>query len=167
MRLATELIAYGCSETPQAFRELLIATLLNEFPERSIDSLVCRPPDALTYCNKIRKAISSNPPDVVILKTLMNIRRAKSSPTGLKSPRTKKHLKIKLDEVGCTIDVKLFRDLLTDCLADMYHCRTIDEILCHPPEAAALCNYVRIRSKSEVLTDELILTTLLNNRKSN
>lgn len=166
MRLATEMIAYGISETPDAFRDRLIAKLLKAFPGRSIDSVVCCPPDAINYCELIRKDVASNPPDVVILKALMNIRRKKSCPTGLKSPQTKKHLKSKLSEIGCTIEDGRFRELVNDCLADMYHSQTIDEILCHPPEAAALCNYVRARGKSDVLTDELILTTLLNNRKT-
>lgn len=166
MQLSTELIAYGIAETPAAFRDRLIDKLCKSFPGRSIDSVVCCPRDALRYCEMIRKDVTSNPPDVVILKTLMNIRRAKSCPTGLKSLRTKKPLKSKLSEIGCEIGDVAFRDLVSDCLADMYHSRTIDEILCHPPEAAALCNYVRTRGKSEMLADELILTTLLNNRKT-
>jgi len=166
MRLSTELLAYGISETPDAFRERLIGKLLKEFSGRSIDSVVCCPPDAINYCEMIREEVASNPPDVVILKALMNIRRKKSCPTGLKSPQTKKRLKAKLSEIGCAIDDDKFRELVGDCLADMYHSQTIDEILCHPPEAAALCNYVRARGKSDILTDEIILTTLLNNRKT-
>ncbi len=79
MRLSTELDAYGISETPDAFRTRLIDTLLKEFPGRSIDSVVCRPADAMKYCQMIRNEITSDPPDVVILKTLMNIRRKKSA----------------------------------------------------------------------------------------
>lgn len=166
MRLSTELIAYGISETPDAFRARLIDKLLNAFPGRSIDSVVCRPPDAIQYCNMIREDLTSNPPDVVILKTLMNIRRKKSCPTGLKSLKAKKQLKSKLNEVGCNISDGDFRELVNDCLADMYHNQTIDEVLCHPPEAAALCVYVRNRGECDVLTEEIILGTLLNNRKA-
>ena len=166
MRLATELIAYGISDAPDAFRDRLIAKLLKAFPGRSIDSIVCRPPDAIRYCEMIREDVTSDPPDVVILKSLMNIRRMKSCPTGLKSPQTKKNLKYKLSELGCTINADEFRELVSDCLADMYHSQTIDEILCHPHEAAALCNYVRNRGESDEMADELILTTLLNNRKT-
>lgn len=166
MQLSTELQAYGIPETPEAFRTRLIDTLLQAFPGRSIDSVVCRPSDAIEYCEIIREDITSNPPDVVILKTLMNIRRKKSCPTGLRSPGTRKTLKAKLNEVGCIIDENAFRDLVNDCLGDMYHSQTIDEVLCHPVEAAALCAYVRKRSGSPVLTDELILVTLVNNRKA-
>lgn len=166
MRLSTELDAYGITETPDAFRARLIEALLKEFPERSIDSVLCRPSDAIKYCQMIRKGIASNPPDVVILKTLMNIRRNKSCPTGLKSLATRKKLKTKLKEVGCNLGEDEFRELVNDCLADMYHNQTIDEVLCHPPEAAALCVYVRNRGGSNVLTDEIILGTLVNNRKS-
>ena len=166
MRLSTELIAYGISETPDAFRDRLIAKLLDAFPGRSIDSVVCRPHDAIKYCQMIRKDTTSNPPDVVILKTLMNIRRKSSCPTGLKSPKARKHLKSKLNEIGCDIDDGEFRELVNDCLAEMYHNQTIDELLCHPLEAAALCVYVRNHGRSDVLTDEIILGTLLNNRKA-
>ena len=166
MRLETELNAYGISETPDAFRTRLLDVLLKGFPERSIDSVVCRPDDAVKYCQMIRKEIASNPPDVVILKALMNIRRNKSCPTGLKSPTPKKKLKSKLKDIGWSIGDVAFRELVDDCLADMYKSQTIDEVLCHPPEAAALCVHVRTRADSDVLTDEIILGTLMNNRKS-
>ncbi len=166
VRLSTELSVYGISESPDSFRERLIEKLLSDFPGRSIDSVVCGPPDAIRYCELIRQDVASNPPDVVILKTLMNIRRKKSCPTGLKSLNTKKRLKSKLSEIGCDIDEDQFRELVSDCLADMYKSQTIDEVLCHPQEAAALCNYIRSRGECDELTDELILTTLLNNRKS-
>lgn len=166
MRLSAELNAYGISETTDAFRARLLDTLLKGFPGRSIDSVVCRPHDAIKYCQMIRKEITSDPPDVVILKALMNIRRNRSCPTGLKSPTSKKKLKSKLKDIGCSIGEVAFRELVDDCLADMYHSQTIDEVLCHPPEAAALCVYVRTRGDSDVLTDEIILGTLMNNRKS-
>lgn len=166
MQLSNELAVYGISETPSDFRRRLIERLLNDFPGRSIDSVVCRPRDAIRYCEMIRDDYESHPPDVVILKTLMNIRRSKSCPTGLKSPQSRKRLKTKLSEIGCPIGEDEFRVLVSDCLADMYKSQTIDEVLCHPHEAAALCNYVRARGKSDVLTDELILTTIMNNRKA-
>ena len=167
MRLSIELNAYGITETPDGFRGRLINKLLNAFPRRSIDSVVCNPADAIRYCQLIRKDIASNPPDVVILKTLMNIRRVRSCPTGLKSLGGRKFLKTKLKEVGCTIEPDDFRELVNECLAGMYKSQTIDEVLCHPPEAAALCAYVRSRAASNVLTDEIILGTLMNNRKAN
>ena len=166
MKLSTELRAYGITESPDDFRERLIRGLIREFPDRSIDSVVCRPPDAIRFCEMIRGECESSPPDVVILKTLMNIRKKKSCPTGLKSPLKKKRLKTKLREVGCGIDEDAFRELVSECLADMYKSQTIDELLCHPPEAAALCNHVRSRGKCQTLTDELILVTLMNNRKN-
>jgi hypothetical protein len=166
MRLSTELVAYGISESSDSFRERLVEKLLRAFPGRSIDSVVCNPIEASRYCEMIRAECESNPPDVVILKSLMNIRRKKSCPTGLKSLNGKKRLKSKLSEIGYESGEDEFRDLVSDCLADMYKSQTIDEVLCHPHEAAALCNYIRSRGESDELTDELILTTLLNNRKS-
>lgn len=166
MRLAAELQAYGITESSDDFRERLIKALLREFPKRSIDSVVCRPPDAIRFCEVIRGECESRPPDIVILKTLMNIRKKKSCPTGLRSPQKKTRLKSKLKAVGCAINEHAFRDLVGDCLADMFKDQTIDELLCHPPEAAALCNHVRSRGKCQTLTDELILVTLMNNRKN-
>lgn len=166
MLLATELKAYRVAESPDNFKKVLITTLFSEFPGRSIDSVLCRPSDALDYCKMVRKAIASDPPDIVILKTLVNIRRGKSCPTGLKSNSERKFLRTRLREIGCTIEEHAFRELVNDCLASMYHNQTIDEVLCHPCEARALCQYVRNRRGCDVLTEELILGTLLNNRKS-
>lgn len=166
MRLDAELKAYEISETPAAFRKRLIDTLLKQLPGRSIDSIVCRPSDAAKYCDSIREQVASNPPDVVILKTLMNLRKTKSCPTGLKSLTRRRPLEVKLTELGSRLGVDEFRDLVNDCLADMYKSQTIDGLLCHPVEAAALCRYVRARGKCPELTDELILVTLMNNRKA-
>lgn len=84
----------------------------------------------------------------------------------MKAATNRKRLKSKLNEIGCSIDEDTFRELVDDCLGDMYHNQTIDEVLCHPVESAALCAYVRNRSGSGVLTDEIILGTLMNNRKA-
>jgi hypothetical protein len=167
MILADELRACECTDSPEKFRERLTDGLAASFPGRSIDSLVCTPLDALTYCEKIRDGVGSQTLcDVVILKSLMNIRKQKDCPTGLKSAGPRRNLKRDLQDAVCRLEAKAFKELVGDCLADMYKSRTIDEMICHPREARALCNYIRSRAQCTSLTDDLILSTLMNVRKA-
>lgn len=167
MLLADELRACECTDSPEKFRERLIDSLSETFPGRSIDSLVCTPVDALSYCEKIRDEVGAQALyDVVILKSLMNIRKRKDCPTGLKSAGPRRNLKRELQEAGCQSGAAAFKELVGDCLADMYKSRTIDELICHPREARALCNYVRTQAQCSSLTDNLILSTLMNVRKA-
>lgn len=167
MLLADELRACECTDSPEKFRERLIEGLGESFPGRSIDSLVCTPFDALRYCETIRDGVGSQTLcDVVILKSLMNIRKRKDCPTGLKSVGPRRNLIRDLQEAGCQSGAAAFKELVGDCLADMYKSRTIDELICHPREARALCNYIRTRAQCNSLTDNLILSTLMNVRKA-
>lgn len=167
MYLVSELKFSECDDTPSRFRERLIEVLQIDFPGRTIDDLVCNPQTALQYCETIRD--SSNAPllpDAVILKSLMNIRRRRDCPTGLKKARTRRNLRRELDQAGCEIEADQFKLLACDCLADMYKSRTIDEVVCYPREANGLCNYVRNQAGCQGLADELILSTIMNVRKS-
>lgn len=167
MLLAEELAACDCPDSPEKFKERLIDGLMQSFPGRTIDGLVCEPMEALKFCDLIRQGVGSESmADVVILKSLMNIRRRKDCPVGLKPARTQRFLKNELADCGCEIPPKAFRELLVNCLADMYKSRTIDELLCHPREAGALCNYIRRKADCAQLPDRLILSTLMNGRKS-
>ena len=167
MLLVNELQACGCNDSPEKFRERLINGLVAWFPGRTIDRLVCIPMDALEYCEKIRQDVGSQVLyDVVILKTLMNIRRRRDCPTGLNAGGSRQNVSQELVAAGCQLAADKFKELVVDCLADMYKSQTIDEMVCHPREAGALCNYVRLRSKCDNLTDGLILSTLMNVRKA-
>lgn len=167
MLLATELAACGCSDSPEKFKERLIDGLTNWFPGRSIDSIVCNPEDALAYCHQIFEGIGAEYlHEAVILKTLMNIRKSKHCPTDLRSKGPRRHLTTRLRDAGCDIPADDFRDLVCDCLADMYKSRTIDEIVCHPKQAHVLCNFARMKAKCDDLSDELILNTIMNVRKA-
>lgn len=167
MLLADELQACECNDSPEKFRARLIDGLMESYPGRTIDGLLCVPSDALEYCATIREGVGTESlHDAVILKTLMNIRKQKDCPTGLQSKGGRRMLKRELVNVGCELAARDFRELVGDCLADMYKSRTIDEMLCHPREARALCNYVRSRSGCASLTDELVLSTLVNVRKA-
>lgn len=167
MQLKKELALCGCSDSPDAFRTRLIDAMVTHFPGLTIDDLVCEPISALEYTTLIREAVSSESlADVVILKTLMNIRKKKSCPTGLKSHGTREKLTSKLLPFQWAGTAKSFRELTCDSFADMYKSRTIDNIVCHPREAMKLCNYVRKRGDNPSLTDHLILTTIMNVRKA-
>lgn len=167
MLLASELKACDCSDSPEKFKERLIDGLSEFYPGQTIDGLVCTPIEALDYCNKIREGIGSESlADIVILKTLMNIRKAKNCPSGLRSKRTRRVLSKELQSCGCELSPASFKELVGDCLADMYKSTTIDEIVCHPRQALALCNHIRMRASCGTLSDRLILSTLMNARKA-
>ncbi len=168
MKLKTELAACECSMPEEDFKYLLVSTLEKSYPYRTIDDLVCGPLTAIKYCNEVRDALNS--PllhDGIILKALMNIRKRKDCPTGLKGGRSgKKQLKTQLQEVGFENGASAFNELVCDCFASMYKSRTIDDITCYPIQSRAYCTYVRNKSGVESLTDDLILRSLMNTRKA-
>ncbi len=167
MLLVHELSACECPDSPEKFKERLIDTIQEDFPGLTIDDLVCEPDRALAYCERIRdEAEAPNLHDPVILKTLMNIRRNKLCPRELKIKRHRINLDRALREHDCDLSPKEFREDLVDAFASMYKSRTIDELLCHPREARAFCNYSRSRLGCVELPNSLILRTLMNVRKA-
>lgn len=167
MLLAVELKAGECADSPAKFNKRLIDGIIKLCPKQTIDGLVCNPEQSLEFCNSIRAGVGSKClSDAVILKALMNIRRRKDCPTGLKPIRTRRVLKKELQHCDCSLESGAFRELAVDCLADMYKSRTIDELVCHPREARMLCNYIRKRADCKSLPDQLILSTLMNIRKA-
>ncbi len=147
--------------------ERLIDGIVDQYPGQTIDDLVCNPLQALDYCDSIRVGVGSEClADVVILKALMHIRKRKDCPTGLKPVRTRRMLKSELQACGCELLPAEFKQIVVDCLADMYKSRTIDELVCQPREARMLCNYARRRTNCSALPDQLILATLMNVRKA-
>jgi hypothetical protein len=167
MKLQTELLACNCSDSPEKFKERLIDTLLDQFPGESIDTLTCTPEMSLRFCECVREQVGAEPlHEPVILKALMNIRKSSDCPTGLRS-RSRTLLKDELAHCGCAIAPSDFKDQLVTCLASMYRDQTVDELVCHPREAMALCNYVRRQIGCAALSDKLILRTLMNIRKEN
>lgn len=167
MKLIDELQAGECQDSPEKFRERLIDNLVSDFPEKTIDELICTPTDALDYCNRIRQGVGSEClSDVVILKALVNIRKQKNCPTGLKSRGRRRIVKKELLNAGCDLDPLLFKDLVVDALAGMFRDLTIDELVCQPREARSLCNYVRTKAECPQLSDDFILSTLMNVRKA-
>lgn len=167
MNLNDELELYGYFEGPETFRTLLLETLEKTFPGSTIDGILCQPANALDFCKVIRSSIDAPKLlDAVILKALVNLRKVKRCPKGLGGRIKRRNLRKELESCGCDLEPSEFRGLVADCLADMYKSRTVDEILAYPAEAFALCRYVRGRAECRLLPEDLILTTLMNNRKS-
>lgn len=167
MNLNDELELYGFFGGPERFRTLLLETLEEVFPGSTIDSILCQPSNALDYCKVVRKAIAApRLLDAVILKALVNLRKVKRCPKGLGGRITRRNLRKELQMCGCDLEPHEFRTLVADCFADMYKSRTVDELLSYPPEAEGLCLYVRGQAGCRQLPFDLILATLMNNRKS-
>jgi len=166
MRIATELKAAGCADSPEKFRDRLLEEFIDRFPNTTIDDLLCDPERSVQFCRGIRTGVGTeNLIDVVILKSLTNIRKRRDCPTNLKK-RKRRNLQKELEAVGCRLEVDEFKTVVCDCMADMYKSRTIDELLCHPNEARELCEYARRKACCGALGDLLILSTLMNARKS-
>lgn len=167
MDLALELELCHCPDSPEKFKERLIDTLISEFPGTTIDALLCEPDNAISFCNAIRQGIGvEDLSDVVMLKTLLNIRKRKDCPPGLKKGGKTRLLERELVAAGCDMSPGNFRPFVVDCFASMYKSRTIDELLCHPLEAKMLCEWIRKQPSCEQLPNSLILSTLINVRKA-
>jgi len=166
MHTSTELKLAGISESAVQFRNRLIARLQGSFPGFTIEQLLCTPELADQFVDLIRQEVhcpSLN--GAVILGTLVNIRKRKDCPTGLNNKRRRNRTK-ELADAGCALCLREFKELACDCLADMYTSRTIDSVLCYPDQARELSAYVRRRCDCSSLTDEMILSTIMNVRKA-
>jgi hypothetical protein len=75
-KLEVELRNAGCSLDPKRFIELLEERHASMHPDWTVDDLVCHPDQARTYCEQIRSEVGAPVPDHVILRRLMNARKA-------------------------------------------------------------------------------------------
>ena len=75
-KLESELAEVGCDMDPKMFRELLEERHVTMHPNWTVDDLVCHPDEAKLYCEQIRVEVGAPVPDHVILRTLMNARKA-------------------------------------------------------------------------------------------
>ncbi|MGH7173395.1 MAG: hypothetical protein ACRELF_03665 [Gemmataceae bacterium] len=82
-----------------------------------------------------------------------------------KGKRMARRLETELKECGCSMDAKLFRDLVVERRATMHRSWTEDDLVCHPDEAKAFCQAIRSEVGTEV-PDHVILRALLNARKA-
>lgn len=165
MYLKTELKAHRITDSVEKFRERLIDALESQFPDHTIDDLLCEPVKATQYCDYLRSGIGCEEVgSYVFLKTLVNMRKSNRGPNTPTRDITRRSLASKLEEVGSSLNPTIVRERIIDEFADMYKSRTVDDVLCYPAQAADYCRVVR-QKLGENLPDKLILQTLMNNRK--
>jgi transcriptional regulator with XRE-family HTH domain len=75
-KLETELAEVGCDMDPRMFTELLEERHATMHASWTVDDLVCHPDEAKAYCEQIRSEVGAPVPDHVILRRLMNARKA-------------------------------------------------------------------------------------------
>ena len=75
-KLETELRDHECSMDAIMFRDLVVERHATMHPAWTEDELTCHPDDAKTFCNTIRSETGGKVPDHVILRTLLNARKA-------------------------------------------------------------------------------------------
>ena len=166
MKLSENLKACGFDGTPDGFKAMLLESLRTDFPTSTIDAVLRTPAVATRFCEFVRERIpSANLHDAIVLGTLMNIRRRKDCPQKLIGGPSKVKLSKLLADGGCSMGVADFRKLVATCLDTMCKGQSIHEVLCHPREALALCEYIRAKCKSAALPHSLILQVLLTFRK--
>ena len=166
MKLSENLKACGFEGTPEGFRSMLLESLRSDFPTSTIDAVLRTPAVATRFCECIREHFpNANLHDALILGTLMNVRRRKECPQKLIGMPSKVKLSTLLADGGCTMGVADFRQLAAACLGTMCKGQSIHEVLCHPREALALCEYIRVKCKAAPLPHSLILQVLLTYRK--
>ena len=166
MKLSENLRACGFEGTPENFRSMLLESLRSDFPTTTIDAVLRTPAVATRFCECIREQFpNANLHDALILGTLMNVRRRKECPQKLIGLPSKVKLSTLLADGGCTMGVADFRQLAAACLGTMCKGQSIHEVLCHPREALALCEYIRVKCKAAPLPHSLILQVLLTYRK--
>lgn len=75
-KLETELREYGCAMDAKMFRDLVVERHSAMHPSWTEDDLVCHPDEAKVFCQTIRVEVGAEVPDYVILRTLLNARKA-------------------------------------------------------------------------------------------
>ena len=166
MKLSENLKACGFEGSTEEFKTLLLETLRTNFPATTIDSVLSTPAVATRFCETIRESNpDANLHDSIVLGTLLTIRRRKECPKKLIGEPSKVKLSKHLTNGGCSMKVSEFRDLVSDCLSNMFDGQSIHTILCHPRESLALCEYIKTMSQASSLPHSLILKVLLSIRK--
>ena len=74
-------------------------------------------------------------------------------------------LEAELQDAKCSMDAKMFRELVVERHPVMHPSWTEDDLVCHPTEARNFCEVVRTEVSAAV-PDHVILRSLLNARKA-
>jgi hypothetical protein len=75
-KLESELKQYGCDMDAKMFRDLVVARHGVMHGSWTVDDLVCHPDEAKAFCQAIRSEVRVEIPDHVILRALLNARKA-------------------------------------------------------------------------------------------
>lgn len=84
----------------------------------------------------------------------------------LRRRRMSRKLEEELEQCGCALTPSAFRELIEDMKAATSPAWTIDDLVCHPDEAKAFCETIRLKTSCSGMADDLILRTLMNVRRS-
>lgn len=167
MLLSRELKLAGVEMPAKDFKGYLISWLIEWYPARTIDSLVCEPKDAMDYCRRVRDAVENDKLiDYVILKALMNQRRDKLCPKNLSPRRIRVATEKLLADAGCDLTPERFEAVLVDAVPGVCKNKTVDDLCCYADQAADYCERVRRLLGCPTLTDSAILRSLMNQRKT-
>jgi hypothetical protein len=166
MKLSENLKACGFEGSPEGFKAMLLESMRTDFPTSTIDAVLRTPAVATRFCEFVRDQFpNANLHDAIILGTLMNIRRRKECSQKLIGAPSKVKLSKLLADGGCSMRVADFRQLVATCLETMCKGQSIKEVLRHPREALALCEYVKAKCDAAALPHSLILQVLLTFRE--
>jgi hypothetical protein len=166
MKLSENLKACGFESTPESFKAMLLESLCTDFPTSTIDAVLRTPAVATRFCECVRERFpNANLHDAIVLGTLMNIRKRKECSQKLIGTPSKVKLSKLLSDGGCSMGVADFRKLVAACLEAMCKGQTIHDVICHPRESLALCEFIKTKSKASALPHSLILQVLLTFRK--
>lgn len=75
-KLETELREHGCAMDAKMFRDLVEQRHSAMHANWTVDDLVCHPDEAKEFCRAIRNEVGADVPDYVILRALLNARKA-------------------------------------------------------------------------------------------
>ena len=75
-KLETELSEHGCAMDAKMFRDLVEQRHSAMHANWTVDDLVCHPDEAKEFCRTIRNEVGADVPDYVILRALLNARKA-------------------------------------------------------------------------------------------
>jgi hypothetical protein len=166
MKLSENLKACGFEGTTEEFKGVLIRIMQSDFPTTTIDTVLSTPAVATRYCEAVRESCpDANLHDLLVLSTLMGIRKRKECPKKLIGGPSEMRLSKLLANSGCSMHVDEFRKLIADCLVNMYPDQTIHAIICHPRESLALCEFIKSKVQVDSLPHALILRVLLSIRR--
>ncbi|MFO0886232.1 MAG: hypothetical protein U0894_18985 [Pirellulales bacterium] len=153
----------------KSFKKYIVKEFNKGRGKRTIDDVLCDPVSAKAFCEAVRESLgSSDFFDGLILAALLNVRKNPSlktqSDAKKKRPAT---LQAKLKQCGLSVaDQKDLGAKITGSLREIFKGYTIDNILCYPDEALALCRDIKADDPYKGVSDELILRKLLSIRKA-